>query len=200
VALIERLRGRRAALGRLADEELIALVRERDADAFEAIFDRHAGVAYSLAYRMCGTRELAEEVVQEAFIGLWRSPGSYQPARGSLRNWLLAAVRNRAIDAFRARARAAPAVSDDGALATVAGRADTAAEAFAREDAATVRRALGALPAEQRRVIELAYFGGLSHSEIANELGVPAGTVKGRMRLGLTKLRTTLATPADSVL
>jgi RNA polymerase sigma-70 factor, ECF subfamily len=201
--MIERLRGRRAALGALADEDLVVLVRARDADAFEVIFDRHAGVAYSLARRMCGDPELAEEVVQEAFLALWRGVGSYQPGRGSLRNWLLGGVRNRMIDVFRARRRSVPVVGSsagDEAAAAVPGRADTEAEAISRAEAREIRSALEQLPDEQRRVIELSYFGGLSHSEIASMLDVPAGTVKGRMRLGLGKLRATLPAPVEGVL
>jgi RNA polymerase sigma-70 factor (ECF subfamily) len=203
VAMINRLRGRRTELGGLADEDLIVLAGARNADAFEAIFDRHAGAAYSLAYRMCGERELAEEIVQEAFLALWRGVGSYQPGRGSLRNWLLGGVRNRMIDAFRARARSVPvagATAGDEAAAAVPGRADTEAEAISRAEAREIRSALEQLPDEQRRVIELAYFGGLSHTEIAAMLGVPAGTVKGRMRLGLGKLRGNLPTPVEGML
>lgn len=199
--LIDQLRGRRRGLRDLADEELIALARERDADAFEVIFDRHGGPAYSLAYRMCGERELAEDVVQETFVAVWRGIGNYQPERGSLRNWLLTAVRNRMIDAFRTRAaKQSSDVPDDDLTARLAGPSDTYAEVAALADAAAVRAALADLPEDQRTVIELAFFAGLSHSEIAAQLHLPAGTVKGRMRLGLTKLSLTLRAPAGSVL
>jgi RNA polymerase sigma-70 factor (ECF subfamily) len=199
--LIAGLRGRRSALRERADEELMALVRQRDPDAFEVIFDRHGGAAYSLAYRMCGERELAEDVVQETFTAMWRGVGSYQVSRGSLRNWLLAATRNRMIDAFRTRtAKQAGDVPDDGFADLLPASADTLAEVSAREEAGAVHTALGTLPEEQRRVIELAFFGGLSHSEIAAKLELPAGTVKGRMRLGLDKLRVSLGTPVGSVL
>jgi RNA polymerase sigma-70 factor (ECF subfamily) len=199
--LIDSLRGRRAALRALGDEELMALVVRQDAAAFEVIFDRHGAATYSLAYRMCGERELAEDVVQETFTSMWRGVGSYQASRGSLRSWLLAATRNRMIDAFRTRtSKQAGDVPDDGLAEILPSDADTLGEVSAREEAGAVHAALGTLPPEQRRVIELAFFGGLSHSEIAARLGLPAGTVKGRMRLGLDKLRVSLGTQAGSVL
>lgn len=201
MTLIEGRRGRRGALRRLADEELMALVRQGDPDAFEVVFDRHGGPAYSLAFRMCGERELAEDVVQETFTGLWRGVGNYQAGRGSLRSWLLTATRNRMIDAFRTRrAKQAGDIFDEGLAERVPGISDTHAEVSAREDARAVREALGTLPEDQRTVIELAFFSGLSHSEIAGRLGLPAGTVKGRMRLGLAKLRVALGAPVGSVL
>ena len=201
VPLIEQLRLRRAGYDRLADEELIGRVEGRDADAFAVIFDRHGSAAYSLAYRMCGERELAEDVVQETFTSLWRGVGSYRAARGSLRSWLLAATRNRMIDAFRARtAKQASDVPDEGLEAWLTDGSDTFAQASARDEARAIRVALSELPQEQRTVIELAFFAGLSHSEIAARLGLPSGTVKGRMRLGLTKLRASLGAPAGAVL
>jgi RNA polymerase sigma-70 factor, ECF subfamily len=201
VPLIGHRVGRKANLRRLADEDLVALVVERDADAFEAIFDRHSGPAYSLAYRMCGDRQLAEDVVQETFTALWRGVGSFQSGRGSLRNWLLAATRNRMIDAFRSRtAKQSADVPDEGIAETLVSESDTYAEASALTEAREVRAALVELPDDQRTVIELAFFAGLSHSEIAAKLGLPAGTVKGRMRLGLMKLRLALGSTASSVL
>jgi len=180
---------------------LIVLVREQDADAFEVIFDRHSGPAYSLAYRMCGERSLAEDVVQETFLNLWRGVGSYQAGRGSLRNWLLTAVRNRMIDSFRSRAaKQSSDVSDEGLSEMLAGISDTHAQVEAREERTQVHEALLGLPEEQRVVVELAFFRGLSHTEIAELLKLPAGTVKGRMRLALEKLRRELPAPVGSVL
>lgn len=168
-------------------------VREGDARAFEVIFDRHADASYSLAYRMCGRRAIAEDVVQEAFISLWRSGARYDRTRGSVRSWLLGVVRNRAVDTFRAQAvRSGRDVRDDGMTERMPAAERTEVEVQRRDEAEQVRGALGALPSDQRRVIELAYFGGFSHSEIAQMLELPAGTVKGRMRLGLTKLRDAL--------
>src|SRR5579875_901919 len=173
----------------LADEELMELVRGEDVRAFEVVFDRHGGAAYSLAYRICGSRSRAEDIVQEAFLALWRNSARYDPLRGSVRAWILSVVHNRAIDALRREAVEAQRVRDEFLSEQLSGSESTEAEAEKRDDARRVRLALEQLPSEQRRVIELAYFGGFTHSEIAGMLGLPAGTVKGRMRLGLSKLR-----------
>jgi RNA polymerase sigma-70 factor (ECF subfamily) len=186
-----RTSGRSTDHVRLADEDLMARVRDGDSAAFEVIYDRHGGVAYSLAYRMCGRKQAAEDVVQEAFLSAWRRASSYDPARGSLRTWLLGIVHHRAVDALRrtgndARRRVDVPVEEMDFDAGIS--VDT--EVIERDRAGMVRDALGELPAEQSKVIELAYFGGYTHTEIADMLGVPIGTIKGRMRLGLTKLRT----------
>jgi RNA polymerase sigma-70 factor, ECF subfamily len=184
----------------LADEELMALVYEGDTRAFEVIFDRHAGVAFSLAYRMCGRRPLAEEIVQEAFMSLWRSTARYDPRRGSVRSWVLRVVHNRAIDAFRRELPSASHdVPDERISEVLPARERTEEEVERRSEARLVRTALDELPRDQRQVIELAYFGGFSHAQIAAALGVPAGTVKGRMRLGLSKLRIALGEPAGAL-
>jgi RNA polymerase sigma-70 factor (ECF subfamily) len=168
----------------------MGLVHEGDAQAFEVIFDRHAGAAFSLAYRMCGRRTTAEDVVQEAFLSLWRSGAQYDQSRGSVRSWVLRVVHNRAIDVFRrSTVRTSRDVADDGITERMPAEEDTGAEVERRDDAVQVRTALDELPSEQRQVIELAYFGGFSHSQIADMLKLPAGTVKGRMRLGLNKMR-----------
>ena len=186
---------RREKAERLADEELMPLVGRRDPEAFEVLYDRHGGVAYSLAYRIVGDRAAAEEVTQEAFISVWRSGARFDAARGSVRSWLLSVVRNRAIDFLRSRAGKAPKLTfdDDSVLEQRPAEERTEEEALQRETAAELRGALGKLPGEQSKVIELAYFGGFSHSEIAQILGLPMGTVKGRMRLGLEKIRGELA-------
>jgi RNA polymerase sigma-70 factor (ECF subfamily) len=177
----------------LADEELMELVDAGDTRAFEVIFDRHSGAGYSLALRMCGRRALAEDIVQEALLSLWRSGAGYDRARGSVRSWVLSAVHNRAVDALRrAGAKAGRDVSDEGIAERLPARDATDAEVERREESRRVRGALRELPPDQRQVIELAYFGGLSHSQIAEVLELPPGTVKGRMRLGLTKMRSAL--------
>ena len=174
----------------LADEDLMARVQAGEARAFEVIFDRHAGPAFSLAYRMCGRRTLAEDIVQEAFVSIWRSGARYDQGRGSVRAWILSAVHHRAIDAFRREAaKQSRDVGDDAAAQRLPSAELTDAEAVRRDEAKRVRSALEGLPADQRQVIELAYFGGFSHSQIAELLELPTGTVKGRMRLGLSKLR-----------
>ena len=180
---------------RLADEELMPLIGEKDPEAFEVFYDRHGGVAYSLAYRIVGEQAAAEDVTQEAFISLWRSGARFDSTRGSVRSWMLSIVRNRAIDQLRSKAGKAPklAFDDDSILEQRPAEEMTDEEAMRRETASEVRGALGTLPGDQSKVIELAYFGGFSHSEIARMLGVPLGTVKGRMRLGLEKIRGELA-------
>lgn len=182
------------ALERMADEDLMPLVNRKQEAAFEVFYDRHGGAAYSLAYRIVGDRALAEEVSQEAFLSIWRSGARFDRARGSVRSWLLTVVRNRGIDALR-RAAGTPALSsDDDAVLEARPAAElTEEEALRRETAHELRGALDRLPADQSKVIELAYFGGFSHSEIASMLEMPLGTVKGRMRLGLEKIRVGLA-------
>jgi RNA polymerase sigma-70 factor (ECF subfamily) len=186
---------RRDKAERLADEELMPLVGRKDPEAFEVLFDRHGGAAFSLAYRIVGDRAAAEEVTQEAFISVWRSGARFDAARGSVRSWLLSVVRNRAIDFLRSRAGKAPKLTfdDDSVLEQRPAAERTEEEALRRETAGELRGAIGKLPGEQSKVIELAYFGGFSHSEIAQMLNLPMGTVKGRMRLGLEKIRGDLA-------
>jgi RNA polymerase sigma-70 factor (ECF subfamily) len=174
----------------LADEDLMQLVRRGDADAFAVVYDRHASSAYSLAYRMMGSRAAAEDVTQEAFLSAWRSGARYDRVRASVRTWLLGIVHNRAIDAMRrGRVRDFPRVDDETAAERLEGGERTEVEVARRDEAATIRAAMETLPSEQSQVIELAYFGGFTHTEIASMLRAPVGTVKGRMRLGLKKLR-----------
>ena len=180
---------------RLADEELMPRIGEKDPDAFEVFYDRHGGVAFSLAYRIVGERGAAEDVVQEAFISIWRSGGKFDPTRGSVRSWTLSIVRNRAIDVLRSKAGKAPKMTfdDDEIIESRPSGELTDEEAMRHETATEVRGALSQLPGDQSKVIQLAYFGGFSQSEIAGMLNVPLGTVKGRMRLGLEKIRGELA-------
>jgi RNA polymerase sigma-70 factor, ECF subfamily len=179
----------------LADEDLMQLVRQGDAAAFEVIYERHANAAFSLAYRMMGRRVPAEDVVQEAFLSLWRTGARYDATRGSVRTWVLAVVHHRAIDALRRNlVHDKRRASAEGLEETQVAKEFTDVEVARLIEAESVRGALATLPEEQCRVIELAYFGGFSHSEIADMLDQPIGTVKGRMRLGLDKLRVALAT------
>jgi RNA polymerase sigma-70 factor, ECF subfamily len=174
----------------LADEEVMQLVADGNPRAFELIYDRHGGAAFSLAYRMVGNRVLAEDTTQEAFLSIWRSRVRYDRSRGSVRTWVLGIVHHRAIDALRrggVHERRQETI--EGAEERFEAPERTEVEVARRDEAAGVRRALDTLPDDQRRAIELAYFGGFSQTEIAELLGEPVGTVKGRMRLGLDKLR-----------
>ncbi len=185
----------RDAMQKLADEDLMSLVERKDPGAFEILYDRHGGAAYSLAHRIVGDPGAAEDVTQEAFLSIWRSGARFDPARGSVRSWTLGVVRNRSIDALRRQAGKAPKLDfdDDAVLAAQPAGELTDSEAIRRETARRVRGAMQELPEEQSEVIGLAYFGGFTHSEIAQMLSMPLGTVKGRMRLGLEKIRLSLA-------
>jgi len=165
------------------------LVAGNDAEAFEVILERHADSAFSLAYRMCGRHAIAEDVTQEAFLAIWRSGTRYDRTRGSVRTWALGIVHHRAIDTLRrndvhARRRA----EDERLEESLEAPERTEMQAIENAAARELRSALEELPRDQRRVIELAYFGGFTHAEIASMLEEPIGTVKGRMRLGLKKL------------
>jgi len=186
---------RRERAERLADEELMPWIAKKDPEAFEVFYDRHGGAGYSLAYRILGDRSAAEDCIQEAFISIWRSGARFDRTRGSVRSWTLSIVRNRAIDSLRSKAGKAPKLTfdDDAILEARPAEEHVEAEVLASETADEVRGALSQLPGDQSKVIELAYFGGFSQSEIAGMLNVPLGTVKGRMRLGLEKVRAELA-------
>jgi len=178
---------------RLADEDLLALVAGGDERAFAVLYDRHARAAYSLAFRLLGDRQAAEDLTQDAFLAVWRMASSYSTARGSVRTWLLAIVHNRGIDRLRtaaAQVRRQEALEREELRAGAA--PDAADVAIGRAEAEEVRSALGGLPAEQLQVLQLAYYGGFTHQEISSMLEVPLGTVKSRMHLGLTRIRRTL--------
>ena len=174
----------------LADEDLISLVHEkRDPEAFAALYDRHARAAYSLAYRMMGEKQAAEDIVQDAFLKLWRAAGSYRAERGSLRSWLLTVVHNRSIDQLRSAASQRRTQEKVEASAPTSQPSEAFAQSWRNSQRERVREALKTLPREQLKVLELAYFSGYTQKEIAQLLGLPLGTVKGRMRLGLEKMR-----------
>lgn len=175
-----------------ADEELVARITPTDAEPLAALFDRHSAAAYGLALRMVGP-DGAEDVVQDSFLGLWRSAARYQRGRGSVRAWLLGIVHNRSIDALRAgRKRERRRAGIEHIEERLDGGQALEDDLVRREQGGEVRDALSDLPVDQRRVLLLAYFGGLTQAEIAEELDVPVGTVKGRARLGLAKLRDAL--------
>ena len=178
----------------LADEDLMQLVRRGQPPAFEVIYERHASAAFSLAYRIVGTRNGAEDVSQEAFLNIWRSGARYERARGSVRTWLLGIVHHRAIDHLRrATVHDKRRASDEGMEERFEAAERTDVEVARRDEAQTVRSAMDTLPGDQCKVIELAYFGGFTHTEIAEMLETPVGTIKGRMRLGLKKMRDQLS-------
>jgi RNA polymerase sigma-70 factor, ECF subfamily len=175
----------------LADEDLISLVQEtRNPEAFATLYDRHSRAAYSLAYRMMGERQAAEDIVQDAFLKVWRAAaGSYRAERGSVRTWLLSIVHNRGIDQLRSQASRRRTQEKVEASAPRFQPSEAFSESWRNSQREQVREALKSLPQEQLKVLELAYFSGYTHLEIAELLGVPLGTVKGRMRLGLKKIR-----------
>jgi RNA polymerase sigma-70 factor, ECF subfamily len=180
-------RGRQYLL--LAEEDLISLVAQGDAEAFATFYDRHSRPAYSLAYRMMGERQAAEDLAQDAFLKVWRSAASYRADRGSVRTWLLSIVHNRGIDQLRSHASRRRTQEKIEASAPKSQPSEAFAQSWRNSQGEQVREALGTLPKEQLKIVELAYFSGYTHVEIAELLDLPLGTVKGRMRLGLKKIR-----------
>ena len=174
-----------------SDEELLAGLAAGRLEALDALYERYASMAYGIARRITRDDTLAEDVVQDAVLGAWRSAGRYVAGRGSVRTWLLAIVHHRAIDSVRRR-RPASELPDEMEGARTPDQLtlpDVWGEVSGRLDAVAVRRALDTLSAPQREAVELAYFGGLSQTEIADRTGVPLGTVKSRVRLALVTLR-----------
>jgi RNA polymerase sigma-70 factor (ECF subfamily) len=178
------------------DHELVRMVAGGDERAFRWLFRRYAGVALALAARVTGARFLAEEAVQEAFAAAWQGARSYDPSRGSVRSWLMGMVHNRAVDLVRRetsqRRRAERAIVDPAEDPAEDPADQVVADLGALREAERVRAALADLPPEQRRVIELMYFEGLSQSRVADRLSLPLGTVKSRTLLGMRRLRDAL--------
>ena len=170
----------------MTDSRLMSLVARGDTSAFEELYRRHGRVALAQARRLGVRREQAEEIVQEVFVTVWRSAAGYNAQRGAFTTWLSAIVRNRVTDFWRRRA-ARPAevpVDEHESAMPVA-----AEEPVALADRLALAQQVGELPAEQRDVVFLSFFGGMTHAQIAARSGAPLGTVKGRLRLGLEKLR-----------
>ena len=181
-----------------SEAELMRQVAVGEIGGLETLYDRYHTMAYALALRITTETGLAEDVVQDSFLGVWRNAARYAEDKGSVRGWLLAIVRHRAIDAMR-RQRAGIALGDESeeALPAALTLPDIWPEVSGRLDAQQVRIALMVLPPAQREVIELAYFDGLTQREIADKTHAPLGTVKSRMRLGLVALREQLVDHVD---
>jgi RNA polymerase sigma-70 factor (ECF subfamily) len=173
----------------LADDRLMAQVQAGSGDAFGELYDRYCHRAYRVAWSICHDESRAEDAVQEAFTSIWKGRARYLSGRGTVAAWLLSAVHHRAIDVARRSHKHIDRRAHENALYAHRAPVDIAEEVVAREDAVRLHALLGRLPAAQREVIVLAYYSQLSHTEIATTLGLPAGTIKGRMRLGLQKLR-----------
>lgn len=173
------------------DEVLLVRIGQRQKDSFEVFYDRYERRAFSLAYRITGQRQKAEEVVQEAFLSIWKNARRFDPDRGSAGGWALGIVRNRAIDYLRSKASRTPDLDndDEAALDSRESAVRTDEQAMERETGREVRSKLLQLPDNQSKVISLAFYGGFSQTEISDLLEIPLGTVKGRMRLGMEKLR-----------
>jgi len=182
---------------RSSDEELLALVAAGKAPALEELYDRYDALLYSLALRVVRDRGAAEEIVQDAFVAVWRKAGTFDPARGRAYTWLVGITRNRAVDEIRRRrtrgmVEAAPELFPNEVPGPPDPEGIEAVELREGSGSPALVRAVEELPGEQRTVLEMAYFGGLSQREISERTGVPLGTVKTRTRLALAKLRLAL--------
>ena len=176
----------------LEDADLISLAENDDPEAFATLYDRHSRSAFSLAYRMMGDRQAAEDLIQEVFLKVWRAAGSYRAARGSVRTWFLSIVRNRSIDQLRSTASRRRTQDRIEASAPRTQPSEAFAETWRKSRRDQILQAMKALPPEQSKILELSYFSGYTHVEIAGLLNIPLGTVKGRLRLGLEKMRGSL--------
>jgi RNA polymerase sigma-70 factor, ECF subfamily len=174
----------KTAIGRVDDSALLTRIGQRDENAMEDLFRRYSGVVYSVALRVLHDSGQAEDVLQEVFMQLWRDPTVFVQQRGSLGGWLVVVARNRAIDLLRRR-KPTDSVED----VVLASSVNVAEEAERNTIMQKVRQVIAGLPQEQRNTLELAYFEGLSHTEIASRTGDPLGTVKTRIRQALISLR-----------
>jgi RNA polymerase sigma-70 factor (ECF subfamily) len=169
-----------------ADRETVARLVAGDERALRHLFDRYGGLVYAFAYRIVLDHQVAEECTQDVFLSVWRRAADFDERRGRLSTWILAIARNRAIEQTRRRA---VRKADPCAEVEVAGTAEDPAEAALRaDDAHELLAAMESLPGAQHEALRLAFYDGLTHSEIAGRLGLPLGTVKGRLRLGLERL------------
>jgi RNA polymerase sigma-70 factor (ECF subfamily) len=181
----------RPDLAHLSDEALVALVARGDEQALGGLYDRLGRAAYGLALRVLRDEQLAEDAVQEGFLGVWRGAGGFQPERGKASTWVLTVVHRRAVDLVRREERRRAEALDSAAPVPAGGATDE--EAFLRLRRERVQAALRQLPDAQREALELAYYGGFTQSELAARLGAPLGTIKSRMFGGLARLAELLA-------
>lgn len=167
------------------EERLLERVAAGDVESFAAVYDRYSRAVYSLAWKMLGDAQAAQEVTQEVFEGIWRGAKAFAPGRGQARTWILAMAHHKSVDAMRRqRVRAAESLSESQVDGT-----DVVALVLRRVEGAAVRAALVSLSEAQRAAVVLAYYGGYTQQEIARRLGIPLGTVKTRIRDGLLRLR-----------
>ena len=184
----------RTISGDVDDASLLRSIQRGGRGAFAALYDRHASAAFGLAVKITGDRGIAEDVVQDAFLALWKQAPRFDPQRGQVKSWLLTIVHHRAVDVVRRRAGRPERALPDGAEEYLAAPGRPDEEAIAAMDAAAVRDAVSLIPQDQRKTVEMAYFAGMTHVEIAEATGVPLGTVKSRLRIGLEKMREHLKT------
>jgi len=176
----------------LTDELLLQLLYAGNEEALGALYDRYGKVAYSLAYRMLGDVHAVEDAVQESFINIWRRAGSFSNSRGSARTWIMAVVHHRSIDIGRKRRGITPRELPLELERMPEAPNDTWAEFVNTLDGDSIRECLDQIPKEQREAIQLAYFDGYTQPEISESTGIPLGTVKGRIRIGMASLRSLL--------
>jgi RNA polymerase sigma-70 factor (ECF subfamily) len=180
-----------------SDDSLLDAIRRRDEGAIAALYDRYGRLAFGLAYRVVGERNAAEDVVQEAFLSIWRRAASFETARGSVRTWVLSIVHHRAIDRLRGtagRTRQDAPIEDFERILAIDDPWREVSQVIQRE---TLQKAIATLPDAQRQAVEMAYFDGFTQQEIATRMDVPVGTVKGRLRLAMQRLRALLAGTED---
>ncbi|MGH9122968.1 MAG: RNA polymerase sigma factor [Acidimicrobiales bacterium] len=180
-----------SSLGDLSDAALVVGIGRWREEALAEVYRRHGGAVFGLARRLLGEAALAEEIVQEVFLRLWHEPERFDPARGSLRSYLLAQTHGRSVDMLRSDSSRRRREEKEARGVAVAGY-DLEHEVWDMAVAARVREAVGRLPADERAAIEMAYFGGHTYREVAEVLGAPEGTVKSRIRTGLKRMRATL--------
>jgi RNA polymerase sigma-70 factor (ECF subfamily) len=181
-----------------SDDALLDAIRRRDEGAIAALYDRYGRLAFGLAYRVVGERNAAEDVVQEAFLSIWRRATSFETTRGSVRTWVLSIVHHRAIDRLRGtsgRTRQDAPIDDFERILAIDDPWREVSQVIQRE---TLQKAIATLPDAQRQAVEMAYFDGFTQQEIATKMDVPVGTVKGRLRLAMQRLRALLAGIEDN--